>query len=69
MWDKISHTFSGSAINENWEALFAMADVVTEIGSALAEKLGYAYPTKLEADIRNYLKDLKIKPFPNMPKE
>lgn len=66
MWDKIVLTFSGSNIGENWDALFAMADVVTEIGSALAEKLDYAYPTKLDSDIRNYLKDLKIKPFPNL---
>lgn len=58
MWKKIELTFSGSEINENWNALFAMADVVAQIGRDLAEKLNYDYPVKLEADIRTYLNHL-----------
>ncbi|MNL38158.1 Aminoglycoside 6-adenylyltransferase [compost metagenome] len=55
IWEKIERTFSGKNINENWNALFAMADLVSEIGTDLSKKLGYEYPFKLETDIRKYL--------------
>lgn len=55
IWEKIERTFSGKNINENWNALFAMADLVSEIGTDLSEKLGYEYPFKLETEIRKYL--------------
>ena len=61
IWQKVERTFSGKATAENWEALFVMADLVTEIGKELSEKLGYEYPTKLEIDIRKYLSILKTK--------
>lgn len=61
MWGKAEQTFSGKSINDNWKALFAMADLVTEIGNELSKKLDYEYPTKLEIDIRKYLNDLKAK--------
>ncbi|MNL26394.1 Aminoglycoside 6-adenylyltransferase [compost metagenome] len=55
IWEKVERTFSGKNQNENWDALFAMADLVSEIGTDLSEKLGYEYPVKLERDIRQYL--------------
>lgn len=61
MWHKIERTFSGKEIDQNWEALFAMGDLVNEIGKELSEKLGYEYPVKLEIDIRKYLNHLKSK--------
>lgn len=61
MWKKIERTFSGKEIDQNWEALFAMGDLVNEIGKELSEKLGYEYPVKLEIDIRKYLNHLKSK--------
>lgn len=61
MWLKIEQTFSGSKYNDNWNALFSMADVVSEIGTELSQKLDYRYPCKLEKDIRKYLNTLKAK--------
>lgn len=61
MWSKIEQTFSGRKIEDNWDALFAIADLVSEIGTELSEKLGYEYPAKLEMDIRKYLSELKMK--------
>lgn len=60
-WEKVIQTFSGSDINENWTALFAMANLVAAIGRELAIKLTYEYPAKLEADVRIYLNALKTK--------
>jgi aminoglycoside 6-adenylyltransferase len=59
MWKKAEQTFSGSDLNDNWNALFAMADLVAETGNKLSEKLGYPYPLQLETDIRNYLNTLR----------
>lgn len=61
MWGKIERTFSGSRIEENWTALLSMADLVSEMGIELSEKLDYKYPQKLESDIRKYLDELKTK--------
>lgn len=61
MWLKTEQTFSGSNIKDNWTALLAMADLVSEIGIELSEKLDHEYPFKLEKDIRKYLKDLQVK--------
>lgn len=61
IWNKIELTFSGSSIEDNWNALFAMADLVSETGNNLAEKLGYIYPKKLEDDILKYLNSLRFK--------
>lgn len=62
LWNKVEKTFSGSDIEENWNALFAYADLVHELGISLAEKLYFIYPTKLEDDIRNYLEEVKTTP-------
>lgn len=61
MWLKTEQTFSGSNIKDNWKALLAMADLVSEIGTKLSEKLDYEYPFKLEKNIRKYLNELQIK--------
>lgn len=59
MWQKTLQTFSGKDLAGNWNALFAMADLVTEIGMEIAERLGCSYPAKLDADIRKYLNNLR----------
>lgn len=61
LWNKVEKTFSGSGIEENWNALFAYADLVHELGTSLAEKLHFIYPEKLEDEIRNYLKEVQTK--------
>src|SRR5690606_11293152 len=35
MWEKVLLTFSGSDVAENWKSLFAMVDLVAEIGGEL----------------------------------
>lgn len=61
MWGKITATFSGSDIEENWLSLFAYADVTHKLGTELAEMLDYQYPTDLEINIRKYLIRIKEK--------
>ncbi|NIG54766.1 AadS family aminoglycoside 6-adenylyltransferase [Chitinophaga sp. Cy-1792] len=63
IWEKAAQTFPGSNIEDNWNALFATTDLVSEIGRALSKKLGYEYPVKLESEIRKYLNFLKTNPI------
>lgn len=62
LWCRVEATFSGSSIDKNWTALFAFADLVHELGTALAQKLNFTYPSKLESDIRTYLLEVKSMP-------
>lgn len=59
LWRKTEATFSGSDIEENWDALFAYADLVHEIGLDLAQRLGFTYPTELESNVRTYLIEVR----------
>lgn len=59
MWKKAEATFSGSNIEDNWRALFAYADLGSEIGPVIAKQLGYNYPLELEQKIRAYLQKMK----------
>ncbi|MET7000282.1 AadS family aminoglycoside 6-adenylyltransferase [Chitinophaga defluvii] len=67
MWQQIETTFSGSDITDNWNALFAYADVVHQLGTTLSEKLGYSYPTELEHNVRKYLSDIRSTPVSRIP--
>jgi aminoglycoside 6-adenylyltransferase len=62
LWTRVEATFSGSNINDNWHALYAAADLVHELGTALAQKLDFEYPQKHEHDIRKYLAEVKSMP-------
>lgn len=62
LWERVEATFSGSNINDNWHALYAAADLVHELGTALAQKLDFEYPQKHEHDIRKYLAEVKSMP-------
>lgn len=59
LWKKIEATFSGSNIEDNWNALFAYADVTHQLGVQLSEKLGYPYPAEQEHNIRKYLNEVR----------
>ena len=60
LWRRVEATFSGSNINDNWRALYAAADLVHDLGTALAQKLDFEYPQKHEDDIRKYLDEVKF---------
>jgi aminoglycoside 6-adenylyltransferase len=55
IWKKAEATFSGSDIEDNWRALFAYAELGRELGQAIASKLNYTYPAKLDEQISAYI--------------
>ncbi|WP_080778132.1 AadS family aminoglycoside 6-adenylyltransferase [Chryseobacterium phocaeense] len=62
LWNKVEATFSGSSIEDNWQALYVSADLVHELGTFLADRLGFEYSHQHESDVRKYLDEVK-----NMP--
>jgi aminoglycoside 6-adenylyltransferase len=62
MWRKVEATFAGSDMEDNWRALFAYADLGSEIGPAIARQLGYEYPLELEQKILAYLMKMRTPP-------
>lgn len=59
LWKRVEATFAGSDIEENWNALFAYAAVVRELGMAIAEKLNYTYPQELDEKITAYIHKIR----------
>ncbi|WP_240371230.1 aminoglycoside 6-adenylyltransferase [Anoxybacteroides rupiense] len=54
-WIELESTFVGSNIEDNWTALFGMADLFTKLSAKVGQSLGYTYPSKVEEKIREYL--------------
>lgn len=55
MWAKLERTFAASDIESNRTALYALMDLVHELGWSLAMSLGHEYPADLEDRIRKFV--------------
>lgn len=60
-WIQLEATFSGASLADNWRALFAMCDWISESGKHLAAKWVYRYPTHIEDEVRQYLLEIKMR--------
>jgi aminoglycoside 6-adenylyltransferase len=58
-WAKLQKTYTGSGINENWDALFATTELFRQLATTLAGKLNYPYPQKTDDEIMAYLVKIK----------
>ncbi|HUS82753.1 MAG TPA: aminoglycoside 6-adenylyltransferase [Dehalococcoidia bacterium] len=59
VWEKLERTFVGPGTEENWEALFATADLFRATARAVATQLGYRYPEELDRSMTAYLAGIK----------
>ncbi len=59
LWAGLESTYAGAGIEENWQALFRLMDLMHKVGIEVGEKLGFAYPESIEQRMRMYLKKLK----------
>jgi aminoglycoside 6-adenylyltransferase len=55
LWSELEHTYVGAGIEENWEALFATAELMRTVGREVAQLLGYSYPEELHKRAVRYL--------------
>ncbi|SHL13857.1 aminoglycoside 6-adenylyltransferase [Chitinophaga jiangningensis] len=58
LWRAIQSTFSGADILDNWRALFAYADIIHQLGTAVADRLNFVYPHETETKVRKYLREV-----------
>ncbi len=52
-------TYAGAGIEENWQALDRLMDLMRKAGVEVAEQLGFNYPETIDRRTRNYLAKLK----------
>lgn len=59
LWAALESTYTGAGIEENWQALFRLLDLMHQAGTEVGEKLGFAYPESIDRRTRVYLERLK----------
>ncbi len=59
IWDELENTFSGSNINDNWEAFLNMTSLFRKLSFEISEKLGFQYSNEIDKNVSEYI--LKIK--------
>jgi aminoglycoside 6-adenylyltransferase len=59
LWADLAATYTGADIEDNWQALWRLMDLMHTVGVELGEKLGYPYPQSIEQRMRIYLAQLK----------
>ncbi|MFT9598870.1 aminoglycoside 6-adenylyltransferase [Mesobacillus sp.] len=61
-WSELEGTYAGASLEENWEALFRMADLFSRLAQEVGNSLGYEYPMEYEQKMRVYLSKVKNLP-------
>ena len=59
LWADLESTYAGAGIEENWQALFRLMDLIHKVGIEVGEKLGFTYPESIEQRMRIYLAKMK----------
>lgn len=58
-WSDVESTFAGPDPEDNWRAMFRMAEVFGRIGAEVGEKLGYSYPCQVGRDVTEWLRQVR----------
>ena len=59
LWDRLEGSYAGAGIEENWQALFHLMDLMHAVGVEVGEKSGFFYPDSIEQRVRIYIGKLK----------
>lgn len=59
LYADLAATYAGAGIEENWQALFRLMDLMHKVGIEVGEKFGFTYPERIEQRTRAYLTKLK----------
>jgi aminoglycoside 6-adenylyltransferase len=59
LWADLESTYAGAGIEENWQALFRLMDLMHKAGVEVGVKLGFDYPEAIEQRMRVYLGKIK----------
>jgi aminoglycoside 6-adenylyltransferase len=59
LWSVLEGTYTGAGIEENWQAMYRLMDLMHTVGVEVGEKFGFAYPAEIEQRMRVYLSKLR----------
>ena len=59
IWSDIEASFAGAGAEENWNAMFKIAELFGRLASAVGSHLGYAYPLELDRNVTSYLSEVR----------
>jgi aminoglycoside 6-adenylyltransferase len=63
-WSELEATCVGAGLDENWDALFAMAALFRRVALEVGNALGYVYPHELDRRVSAYLQAVRRLPRP-----
>lgn len=58
-WAHYQRTFAGSALEDNWQALFETLTLTRRLGKHVAEALGFDYPEEVDQKVTRYIDDIR----------
>ena len=58
-WRELAATFTGSRVNDNWNAMFATTDLFRRIAKGVARELEFTYPQALDDRVCAYLEKIR----------
>jgi aminoglycoside 6-adenylyltransferase len=59
LWADLESTYTGAALEANWEAMFGTIALFRKVASEVGDRLGYAYPHALHQRVVAYLQKVK----------
>jgi aminoglycoside 6-adenylyltransferase len=59
LWADLESTYAGAQIDDNWQALFRLMDLMHKVGVEVGGMLEFTYPESIEQRTRAYLGKLK----------
>lgn len=60
-WKQYEATYSGSNLNENWDAFFKAIDLFSDLARSIGNRLGYQYPIETEEQMRMLYNAIRAK--------
>ena len=59
VWAALERTYVGPGVGENWDALFATIELFRSVARTVGERLGFAYPARLDGRVCGYLEAVR----------
>jgi aminoglycoside 6-adenylyltransferase len=59
LWAALESTYAGAGVEENWQALFRLMDLMHKVGVEVGAQFGFAYPDAIDQRMREYLGEMK----------
>lgn len=59
IWSELAHTYVGTELEANWDALFRTAALLRRVATEVGDALGYAYPKDVDEAVSARLREVR----------